>query len=142
MKIDEKIVEIITLCRRKGIELWVDGDKLKFKASEAIMNDEIKNSLRQNKQDIIAYLKQDTDFEKFESDELNRYEVFPLTDVQSAYLLGRNQSFVYGDTACQIYQEFEYERLDHVKVQNIWNELIQRHDMLRAVVHRTDINKY
>ncbi len=136
MKIDEKIVEIITLCRRKGIELWVDGDKLKFKASEAIMNDEIKNSLRQNKQDIIAYLKQDTDFEKFESDELNRYEVFPLTDVQSAYLLGRNQSFVYGDTACQIYQEFEYERLDHVKVQNIWNELIQRHDMLRAVVHQ------
>ena len=51
-----------------------------------------------------------------------------------AYLLGRKNSFEYGDVASHLYLELDYPALDSVKVQKIWNQLIDKHDMLRAIV--------
>ncbi|HYO81171.1 MAG TPA: AMP-binding protein, partial [Bryobacteraceae bacterium] len=64
----------------------------------------------------------------------NRFEPFPLTEVQQAYWLGRNEMFEFGNVTTHSYDEMETLRLDAARFEQIWNRLIERHDMLRAVV--------
>ena len=62
----------------------------------------------------------------------NRFEPFPLTDMQQAYWLGRSSDLAGGGTM-QMYQEFTGALLDVDRLERAWNRLIDRHDMLRAV---------
>lgn len=124
---DNKIecLRAINLYREKGITLWVDEDtKLCFKAPKGGLEKDHMDFLKQNKDTIIKLLIE------------NRGEdtKFPLTDIQSAYLLGRLETFDYGGVACQIYMEMEYPELDVDKTNCVWNKLIERHEMLRAVI--------
>ena len=63
-----------------------------------------------------------------------RFESFPLTDVQQAYWLGRLGSFSLGGVATHFYFEYEPSRVDVVRFEHALHRLIDRHDMLRAVV--------
>ncbi len=63
-----------------------------------------------------------------------RYEPFPLTDVQKAYWLGRSNYFELGNVGCHVYFEFDVSEADRGRMQAGWQKLIDRHDMLRAVV--------
>ena len=72
--------------------------------------------------------------EPIQSDPESRYEPFPLTDIQQAYWLGRNGAFELGNIATHGYREIDLHGIPHEKVQEAFNLLIQRHDMLRAVV--------
>lgn len=63
-----------------------------------------------------------------------RHEPFPLTDVQEAYWIGRNSGFDIGNVACHAYREEEIDGLDLDRYQQTWQRLIDRHDMLRAIV--------
>lgn len=62
-----------------------------------------------------------------------RYAPFPLTDVQQAYLFGREQTFALGGIGCTFYREFAVRHLDIDRLETAVNALIRRHDMLRAV---------
>jgi len=64
----------------------------------------------------------------------NRYQPFPLTDMQQAYWIGRQSSFIQGSVPTQIYQEFEGQNLDVDLLAETWRYLIQRHDILRAII--------
>ncbi|MFI9645168.1 amino acid adenylation domain-containing protein [Streptomyces sp. NPDC052040] len=64
----------------------------------------------------------------------NRHEPFPLTDVQRAYWLGRGEDFTLGGIGCHFYREYDVEDLDVARLESALNRLIQRHEMLRAVV--------
>ena len=64
----------------------------------------------------------------------DRYAPFPLTDIQQAYLLGRNQGFELGNVATHGYREIDAVGLSVAQVQDAVNRLIARHDMLRAIV--------
>lgn len=63
-----------------------------------------------------------------------KYQPFPLTDIQQAYLIGRNQDFELGNVTTHAYLEIEIHSLDPVRLNRAWQKLIQRHDMLRAIV--------
>ncbi|MED1747008.1 amino acid adenylation domain-containing protein, partial [Brevibacillus borstelensis] len=65
----------------------------------------------------------------------NRYEKFPLTDIQQAYLVGRDKVFELGNSAAHIYMRFESDGLDVERLNKAVQRLIDRHDMLRAIVH-------
>src|SRR5919197_685609 len=67
-------------------------------------------------------------------DPASRYEPFPLTDVQKAYWLGRSDYFDLGNISCHSYMEFELPGVDRRRLQAAWQKMIDRHDMLRAVV--------
>jgi amino acid adenylation domain-containing protein len=67
-------------------------------------------------------------------DVINRHEPFPLTDVQQAYWIGRTGAFALGDVATHSYLEFESANLDIKRFARAWQHLIDRHDMLRAIV--------
>lgn len=70
----------------------------------------------------------------FIPDQEARNQPFPLTDVQHAYWAGRASGFELGNTATHIYTEQELVEFDTEQVNRIWNGLIERHEMLRAVV--------
>ncbi|MCX5206817.1 amino acid adenylation domain-containing protein [Streptomyces sp. NBC_00237] len=64
----------------------------------------------------------------------DRYQKFPLTEIQYAYWVGRGSNFVLGNVAPHAYFELEGRRLDPDVLSRAWRHLIERHDMLRAVV--------
>ncbi|HEU4323143.1 MAG TPA: amino acid adenylation domain-containing protein [Roseiflexaceae bacterium] len=63
-----------------------------------------------------------------------RFLPFPLTDMQQAYWVGRNAAFSMGNVATHMYEEFESDELDLDRLNATWRRLIDRHDMLRAIV--------
>ncbi|WP_437895307.1 amino acid adenylation domain-containing protein [Sorangium sp. So ce124] len=58
---------------------------------------------------------------------------FPQTDVQRAYLVGRESAFDLGGVGCHGYLERECDGLDLERFERAWNRVIARHGMLRAV---------
>ncbi|MEL6779898.1 MAG: amino acid adenylation domain-containing protein, partial [Cyanobacteria bacterium J06597_16] len=68
-------------------------------------------------------------------DPAQRHEPFPLTDIQQAYWVGRSQAFELGNIGTHGYRELEVDGLSVEPVEQALNVLIQRHDMLRAVVN-------
>jgi amino acid adenylation domain-containing protein len=65
----------------------------------------------------------------------NQHAPFPLTDVQQAYWIGRSGTLELGDVSCHGYLEFESDSLDLERLGQAWQALIERHGMLRAIVH-------
>ena len=63
-----------------------------------------------------------------------RYEPFPLTDIQQAYWIGRNQAFELGNVSTHGYREIETVGLSVEQVEKALQKLINRHDMLRVIV--------
>ena len=59
---------------------------------------------------------------------------FPLTDIQQAYWLGRNQNFDLGNIATHGYIEIDCSNLHLPQLNQAWQKLIEHHDMLRAIV--------
>ncbi|AFZ33305.1 non-ribosomal peptide synthetase (plasmid) [Gloeocapsa sp. PCC 7428] len=71
---------------------------------------------------------------KLTPDLVNRYQPFPLTDIQQAYWIGRNEAFALGNVATHGYREVETIGLSVTQVEKAWQQLIARHDMLRVVI--------
>ncbi|MGK7929609.1 MAG: SDR family NAD(P)-dependent oxidoreductase, partial [Spirulina sp.] len=63
-----------------------------------------------------------------------RNDPFPLTEVQQAYWIGRQQGFELGDVATHFYGEIDTVSLDIPRYNRAWQRLIDRHEMLRAIV--------
>ncbi|MEP7271063.1 MAG: amino acid adenylation domain-containing protein, partial [Acidobacteriota bacterium] len=68
-------------------------------------------------------------------DPLNRYQPFPLTDVQYAYWVGRTDAFELGNVSAHGYLELETENIDLPRLERAWQMLIERHEMLRSVIN-------
>jgi hypothetical protein len=70
------------------------------------------------------------------ADPAARHEPFPLTEVQQAYWIGRGAGFELGNVAAHSYLEAEVRDLDLARLATALDRLIERHEMLRAVVDR------
>ena len=65
----------------------------------------------------------------------DRYKPFPLTDIQLAYLIGRDNGMLgMSNVSSHIYCEFEVEALDPERYQEAWRKMISHHDLLHAVI--------
>ncbi|MCG8314522.1 MAG: amino acid adenylation domain-containing protein [Pseudomonadales bacterium] len=62
------------------------------------------------------------------------FEPFALTDIQQAYLIGRNAAFELGNVSTHGYREIEISHVTVTAVEQALNQLIARHAMLRVVV--------
>ncbi|SDI11974.1 pyochelin synthetase [Actinokineospora alba] len=134
--------ELIEELGAAGIELWREEERLRFRAPRGAMTDERKAKLRTFKADLLTVLPEGPPSVRtaageslWRDDPEGRLESFPLTDVQSAYLFGRNGAFAYGGVSCHLYEEFEYPAdLDPERLQRAWDSLVLRHDTLRLVI--------
>ncbi|MBO4206240.1 non-ribosomal peptide synthetase, partial [Micromonospora echinofusca] len=68
-------------------------------------------------------------------DPANRYEPFPLTDIQEAYWVGRQSSIELGGVGAHGYSELRVRDFDEERFTRALHRLVDRHDMLRAVFH-------
>ncbi|MEV6318359.1 amino acid adenylation domain-containing protein [Streptomyces sp. NPDC051776] len=68
------------------------------------------------------------------ADTEHAHEPFALTDVQAAYLTGRQRDFTLGGVGTWHYSEFDGPDVDLGRLECAWRTLVQRHPMLRAVV--------
>ncbi|MET9735770.1 amino acid adenylation domain-containing protein [Streptomyces sp. NPDC006458] len=68
------------------------------------------------------------------ADPAARHEPFPLTDLQQAYLIGRTDAFELGNVPTSFLVEIDLEETDLDRLNASLRQLIDRHDMLRAVM--------
>ncbi|MGW7356848.1 amino acid adenylation domain-containing protein [Streptomyces sp. NPDC054802] len=64
----------------------------------------------------------------------DRFTPFRLTDLQQAYLLGRNGFFDLGNVAASFYVELSAPDLDPGRLSAAVDGMVRRHDMLRAAI--------
>ncbi|HEY2666759.1 MAG TPA: amino acid adenylation domain-containing protein, partial [Actinomycetota bacterium] len=126
--------DLLTTLEREGAELWEESGRLRFRAPKGVMTEERKQVLREGRHAALEILRNRGALPQLETRPAQRYDPFPLTDVQAAYVLGRSEAFAYGGVACHGYAEFEVPDLDPGRLQAAWRSLIARHDMLRAVI--------
>ncbi|MED7818926.1 MULTISPECIES: non-ribosomal peptide synthetase [unclassified Francisella] len=88
--------------------------------------------LSQHVRDNLELNKKDFDF-KPEKDKNTR--PFALTDVQSAYLLGRVDGLTLGNISTHIYMELSFDEIDVRRLEFAINKLINRHQQLRTVIN-------
>ncbi|GAA2801168.1 non-ribosomal peptide synthetase [Kitasatospora paracochleata] len=114
--------------------MWEEDGNLRYRAPKGALTDDRLKRLREAKAAVLDRLRADRTEAVVVPDPGARYEPFPLTDVQQAYLLGRSEVFDHGGVACHVYLEVTYPDLDPARAEAAWNRLVERHDMLRAVV--------
>lgn len=118
--------ELIESFAQRGVTLWLEEGKLKFRATSGALSSEDKECLKANKAGIIAHL------EKQAEEEQNS---FPLSPIQKSYLVGRDPVYDLGGINTHYYLEVELdETLDVTRLQNAWNEVIAHDDALRLVI--------
>ncbi|MCG7409834.1 amino acid adenylation domain-containing protein [Paenibacillus sp. ACRRX] len=127
-------IELLTRLRREGIHLWEENGNLRFRSPKGVLTDRDVQLLKAYKMELLELLQAESTAAALTPDPASRYEPFPLTDIQTAYLLGRHDLFGYGGVACHIYMELHYPELDPTRTEEAWNQLILRHDMLRAII--------
>lgn len=125
MKIEDKLIEL----HKSGIGVWVQGDNLRYKSIFGEPKKTDIEFLKNNKVAIINNLKKNnTLFNR----EIQNNEM-PLTEIQSAYILGRDKNFKYGGVSSHVYIEIKLPLLDINKAEEVWNNIINRHEALKTV---------
>ncbi len=76
-----------------------------------------------------------------EANPSQQYEPFPLTDIQRAYWIGRNEGLVLGNISCSNYLEIDFTNIDLNRLKISLEKLVQRHDMLRAVISTDGVQR-
>ncbi|EST37757.1 hypothetical protein N566_11275, partial [Streptomycetaceae bacterium MP113-05] len=68
------------------------------------------------------------------ADPEHRHEPFPLTEIQHGYLVGRSSAYDLGGSSIHLYTEYDCPGLDVHRLRSALNALVERQEMLRAVV--------
>ncbi|WP_162926094.1 non-ribosomal peptide synthetase [Chryseobacterium aurantiacum] len=126
----DTLQSLINSCDQKEVKLWVEEDKLKFKAPEGALSPELLEQLKANKTYLIAYLQSET-FQLHQK----QYEQFALTPIQAAFLMGRDNTFELGNVGSHYYSELKWAHLDVEKLEKVVNHVIGLHDALRTVIY-------
>lgn len=120
---EQDLYEFLENLKKRGIQLMADSENIKYTAPKGKISQEDMIVIKENKRELLHVLKE----------QKSKDGQFGLTDVQAAYLLGREGIYEYGNVACHIYMEVGYPELDYDRVRAVWNRLIETHDMLRVV---------
>ncbi|MEM7760800.1 MAG: amino acid adenylation domain-containing protein [Cyanobacteria bacterium P01_A01_bin.40] len=130
---------LINTLSHKGIKLAANGSSLEIDAPKGAITPELRNALANHKPEIIKLLHQNNTLSPkalptiVPEPEL-RYDPFPLTDMQYAFWVGRSGILELGNVANHGYYEIEGQDLDLERLNWALQQLIDRHDMLRAII--------
>jgi amino acid adenylation domain-containing protein len=91
-------------------------------------------SIARRRAELAAEGREPTALPSILPDPEHRFEPFPLNDVQQAYWIGRAGHFTLGNVSSHNYFELDVEELDPDRFTRALGRVIERHDMLRAVV--------
>ena len=138
-----ELYSLLTNLSRQGVKLSVNGDLLDVDAPKGVITTNLRHALSDHKAEIIQLL---TQMNLDQPPDLpsgtptliaapeQRYEPFPLTDMQYAFWVGRSGVLELGAVANHGYYEIDGQNLDLERLNQALQTLIDRHDMLRAIV--------
>lgn len=131
--------ELLDELARRGVQVWAQGGKLRFRSPPGALAPEDRARLRERRDEVLAWLEAGLPRGRraegaLRLDPAARHEPFPLTDIQQAYWVGSSRAFELGGFSAQTYMELDAPRLDPGRLQAAWRRLIERHPMLRAHV--------
>jgi amino acid adenylation domain-containing protein len=129
--------QLLAELHQRGIRLRLADGNLRVLAPQGALTPELRERLQRERDDLIALLRRATPDEsppEITAHPRERYEPFPLTDLQHAYWVGRSSAVELGGTSCHYYFELEGEGLDLDRLTASLRKVIARHDMLRAIV--------
>ena len=130
--------QLLVELNKRGVRLHLEADELRVSAPAGALTQELRQSLRSKKDEIVRLLRSSrthaaTPVPAVEADAAGRHQPFPLTEIQHAYWIGRDGARE-GNVATHLYVELDCEALDFERLNESLCRLIERHDMLRAVV--------
>ncbi|MBE9224515.1 amino acid adenylation domain-containing protein [Phormidium sp. LEGE 05292] len=131
---------LLTTLSNQGVKLSVNGSSLEIDAPKGAITPELRHSLATHKTEILTLLQQNsvnvnsTTLPSIVPALELRYEPFPLTDMQYAFWVGRSGILELGNVANHGYYEIEGKDLNLERLNWGLQQLIERHDMLRAIV--------
>ena len=140
----QPIEEFVSYLEDLDVKLWREGDRLRCNAPEGTLTSTLRTQLAERKTEILAFIDR---FSAGESTRASyqplpaivpnldeRYQPFPLSDVQQAYWIGRNGGFELSNVSTHVYFEVETVDLDLKRFEAAWQRLIDRHEMLRVII--------
>ncbi|MEQ8973608.1 MAG: amino acid adenylation domain-containing protein [Coleofasciculus sp. C1-SOL-03] len=131
---------LLTHLSHQGVKLSAQGSSLEIDAPKGVITPELRNSLAEYKTEILTLLHHNsmsvssTALPTIVPAPEQRYEPFPLTDMQYAFWVGRSGILELGNVANHGYYEIEGKDLNVEGLNWALQQLIERHDMLRVVV--------
>lgn len=132
------VTELLAELTRQGVQVSADGGDLTVRAPKGVLTPSLRAALTKEKTEILALLRQAMNGDQTRLQIVpvpqDRHMPFPLTDMQQAYWIGRTAALELGRVACQVYLEMESASLNVPRLNQAWQRLIDRHDMLRAIV--------
>ena len=129
--------ELLQELAARGVKLGVEQGQLRVRAPKGVVDTALRARLAEHKPALIAMLERDAVGEdqlpRVVADPARRHEPFALTDIQQAYWIGSSAGLE-GSGGYHYYLEFDCVGLDVERLNAAWQTLIDRHEMLRAVV--------
>lgn len=134
-----ELLEFIYTLRSEGVVLASDGKEMTCRGPREALTPARLSTLKENKKHVLHLLEEERcalqeDIPQLTPDAPGRFLPFPLTDNQQAYWIGRGDSLDYGQVGIHAYIELAVPHLDVAHLEHCLNILVQRHDMLHAVV--------
>ena len=136
-EIREKLISL----HKAGLSLWLQKGQLHYQSASGRPAEEELLFLREHKREILKLLGGDAKDAGQSTQGENPYDEYPLTDIQAAYLLGRGKHFSYGGVSSHVYFEVLFPRLERRRAEEVWKELIDRHENLRLVITKNQKQK-
>ncbi|MCP4405726.1 MAG: amino acid adenylation domain-containing protein, partial [bacterium] len=130
------VFELLLSLNEQGIELWADGDTLRYKDPSNILTPELKQELTARKQNILTYLHQGSSPSP-PIRPVSRDTVLPLSFAQQR--LWFLDQFEPGQTVYHIPLAFRLEGpLNITALEQSFLELVRRHEALRTTFEHVD----
>ena len=129
--------DLLVRLHQHGIRLRLVDGRLDVLAPAGALTPELRAELRASKDDLLAVLQgveAGAARPPLVPQPAGRHEPFPLTDIQHAYWVGRRPAVELGGVATYVYFERERAGLDLPRLEQSLRRVIERHDMLRAVI--------
>lgn len=119
---DLELFDYINELRRRGMFLFVENKKLKYRIKKELYNEDLINEIKVNKDDLLNYLLKE------------QKNTLELSSLQLAYMAGQTEGKLLNKVNAHYYIEFEKQNLDIVNLERNINLLIKKNDVLRLVL--------
>ena len=129
--------DLLLELHRRGVRLRLTDGRLDVLAPAGALTEDLRTQLRMQRDWLVALLSRTATAEHLAEivpQPARRHDPFPLSDIQHAYWVGRNPAVELGGVATHFYLELERTGLDLSRLTASLRRVIERHDMLRAVI--------
>lgn len=119
---DAEILEFLEQLREKSIQIWAEGEKIRYRSKNGQLAPEILGTLKMAKGQILDFLR------------MVEKNVIPLTAIQTAYVVGQTAGCELGNVNAHYYIEYTIESLNVERLEQMINLVISKNDVLRLIV--------